>query len=261
MQKNKHLKNSNKIKILLLIVLTIIVVLGVTYMSYYLYNNYKTRKDNAEILGNVKINETDITGTKTERMLQLEELQKENEEIIGWLEIEGTNINYPVLQASDNDYYLTHNYKKEKSSTGSIFLDKDFDLINGSSNYLIYGHRSKSGLMFEDLMKYAKEDFYKEHTKVKFTTNKDDSLYEILSVFYSRVYYKSEKNVFRYYYFVNANNEQEYNDFVNNAKKVSLYDTGVTANYGEQLLTLSTCEYSQEDGRFAIVCKKVENEQ
>ncbi len=261
MQKNKHLKNSKKIKILLLIVLTTIVVLGVTYMSYYLYNNYKTRKDNTEILGNVKINETDITGTKTERMLQLEELQKENEEIIGWLEIEGTNINYPVLQASDNDYYLTHNYKKEKSSTGSIFLDKDFDLINGSSNYLIYGHRSKSGLMFEDLMKYAKEDFYKEHTKVKFTTNKDDSLYEILSVFYSRVYYKSEKNVFRYYYFVNANNEQEYNDFVNNAKKVSLYDTGVTANYGEQLLTLSTCEYSQEDGRFAIVCKKVENEQ
>lgn len=261
MQKNKHLKNSKKIKILLLIVLTTIVVLGVTYMSYYLYNNYKTRKDNTEILGNVKINETDITGTKTERMLQLEELQKENEEIIGWLEIEGTNINYPVLQASDNDYYLTHNYKKEKSSTGSIFLDKDFDLINGSSNYLIYGHRSKSGLMFEDLMKYAKEDFYKEHTKVKFTTNKDDSLYEILSVFYSRVYYKSEKNVFRYYYFVNANNEQEYNDFVNNAKKVSLYDTSVTANYGEQLLTLSTCEYSQEDGRFAIVCKKVENEQ
>ena len=261
MQKNKHLKNSKKIKILLLIVLTTIVVLGVTYMSYYLYNNYKTRKDNTEILGNVKINETDITGTKTERMLQLEELQKENEEIIGWLEIEGTNINYPVLQASDNDYYLTHNYKKEKSSTGSIFLDKDFDLINGSSNYLIYGHRSKSGLMFEDLMKYAKEDFYKEHTKVKFTTNKDDSLYEILSVFYSRVYYKREKNVFRYYYFVNANNEQEYNDFVNNAKKVSLYDTGVTANYGEQLLTLSTCEYSQEDGRFAIVCKKVENEQ
>lgn len=261
MQKNKHSKNSNKIKILLLIVLTIIVVLGGIYISYYLYNNYKTRKDNTEILSNVKIDETDITETKTERMLQLEKLQKENEEIIGWLEIEGTNINYPVLQASDNDYYLTHNYKKEKTSTGSIFLDKDFDLINGSSNYLIYGHRSKSGLMFEDLMKYAKEDFYKEHTKVKFTTNKDDSVYEILSVFYSRVYYKSEKNVFRYYYFVNANNEQEYNDFVNNAKKVSLYDTGVTANYGEQLLTLSTCEYSQEDGRFVVVCKKTENVQ
>lgn len=256
-EESKHLKNSNKIKIILLIVLTIIVILGITYILYYLYNNYKTQKDNTNILNDVKIDETNITETKTKRMLQLEELQKENEEIIGWLEIEGTNINYPVLQASDNDYYLTHNYKKETASTGSIFLDKNFDLINGSSNYLIYGHRSKSGLMFEDLMKYAKEDFYKEHTKIKFTTNKDDSVYEILSVFYSRVYYKSEKNVFRYYYFVNANNEQEYNDFVNNAKKVSLYDTGVTANYGEQLLTLSTCEYSQEDGRFVVVCKKL----
>lgn len=258
-EKGKYLKNRNKIILLLLLI--IIFVLGVGYILYYLYDSYNTKKDYADILNNVEIDKTEIKETKTERMLQLEELQKENEEIIGWLEIEGTNINYPVLQTSDNEYYLTHNYKKEKASTGSIFLDKDFDLINGSSNYLIYGHRNKSGLMFEDLIKYAKEDFYKEHTKIKFTTNKDDSIYEILSVFYSRVYYKSEQNVFRYYYFVNANNEQEYNDFVNNAKKVSLYDTGVTAKYGDQLLTLSTCEYSQEDGRFAVVCKKIEDVQ
>ena len=111
--------------------------------------------------------------------------------------------------------------------------------------------------MFQDLLKYKNEDFYKEHTKIKFTTNKEDNVYEIISVFYSRVYYKSEKNVFRYYYFVNANNEQEYNDFVNNAKKSSIYDTGINANYGDQLLTLSTCEYSQEDGRFVVVAKKI----
>lgn len=85
----------------------------------------------------------------------------------------------------------------------------------------------------------------------------ENMYHEILSVFYSRVYYKSEQNVFRYYYFVNANNEEEYNDYVYNAKKVSIYNTGVTANYGDQLLTLSTCEYSQEDGRFAVVCKKI----
>ena len=78
-----------------------------------------------------------------------------------------------------------------------------------------------------------------------------------MSVFYSRVYYKNEKNVFRYYYFVNAENEQEYNDFVNNAKKASIYDTGITAEYGEQLLTLSTCSYHTEDGRFVVVAKKL----
>ena len=260
-KKEKHSKKTNRLTKILFIFFIIIFVCGIGYLTYYLYDRNKNNKDNEEILNNIEIDESKITETKTERMLQLEKLQKENEEIIGWLEIEGTNINYPVLQTSDNDYYLTHNYKKEKASTGSIFLDKDFDLINGSSNYLIYGHRNKSGLMFEDLIKYAEEDFYKEHTKIRFTTNKDDSIYEILSVFYSRVYYKSEQNVFRYYYFVNANNEQEYNDFVNNAKKVSLYDTGVTAKYGDQLLTLSTCEYSQEDGRFAVVCKKIEDVQ
>lgn len=260
-KKEKHSKKTNRLTKILFIFFIIIFVCGIGYLTYYLYDRNKNNKDNEEILNNIEIDESKITESKTERMIQLEELQKENEEIIGWLEIEGTNINYPVLQTSDNDYYLTHNYKKEKASTGSIFLDKDFDLINGSSNYLIYGHRNKSGLMFEDLIKYAEEDFYKEHTKIKFTTNKDDSIYEILSVFYSRVYYKSDQNVFRYYYFVNAENEQEYNDFVKNAKKASIYDTGVTAKYGDQLLTLSTCEYSQEDGRFAVVCKKIEDVQ
>ena len=85
-----------------------------------------------------------------------------------------------------------------------------------------------------------------------------NATYEILAVFYSRVYYKNEQNVFRYYYFVNANNEQEYNDFVKNAKAASIYETGVSAEYGEQLLTLSTCEYSQKNGRFVVVAKKVE---
>ena len=256
-KKEKHSKKTNVLTKIIFTFFIIIFICGIGYLIYYLYGRNKNNKDNTEILNNIKVDENKITETKTKRMLQLEELQKKNEEIIGWIEIEGTNINYPVLQASDNDYYLTHNYKKEKSSTGSIFLDKNFDLVNGSSNYLIYGHRNTSGLMFEDLMKYTNEDFYKEHTKIKFTTNKEDCIYEILSVFYSRVYYKSEQNVFRYYYFVNANTEQEYQDFVNNAKKISLYNTGVTAKYGDQLLTLSTCEYSQEDGRFAVVCKKI----
>ena len=254
----RHSKQSNKVKSIILIVLSIIFIVGICYIGYYIYDCHKNKTDNTNILNNVEIDNTQIEETKTERILQLEELQKDNEEIIGWLEIEGTNINYSVCQTNDNDYYLTHNYMNENSSSGSLFLDKDFDLINGSSNYLIYGHRNKQGLMFEDLIKYAKEDFYKEHTKIRFTTNKEDSIYEIISVFYSRVYYKSEQNVFRYYYFVNAENEEEYNEFVNNAKKSSIYNIETTAKYGDQLLTLSTCEYSQEDGRFVVVAKKLE---
>ena len=258
--KSRHSKKSNnKLKKIVLLLLIVVFVCGIGYTIYYLYNSYKDKKDNTNILDNVIVDDTPATEEKTEKMLQLEELQKENNEIIGWLEIEDTNINLPVCQTTDNDFYLTHNYKKEKSKGGSLFLDKNFDLINGSSNYLIYGHRNTQGLMFEDLLKYSKEDFYNNHKTIKFTTNKDDSVYEIMSVFYSRVYYKKEKDVFRYYNFVNANNEEEYNDFVNNCKKSSIYDTSVTANYGDQLLTLSTCEYSQEDGRFVVVAKKVNN--
>jgi len=256
-ENSKKLKKDNKFKKILFIILILVLILCIVYIGHYLYYSYKNKKDNEEILNNIKIDREQITETKTERMLQLEELQKENEEIIGWLEIEGTNINYPVLQTDNNDYYMNHNYKKEYSAPGSLFLDKDFDLINGSSNYLIYGHRNKYGLMFEDLLKYEKEDFYNEHKKIKFTTNEEDSEYEILAVFYSRLYYKSEKDVFRYYYFVNAKNEEEYNDFVYNAKKASIYDTGIDAKYGDQLMTLSTCAYHTEDGRFAVVAKKV----
>ncbi len=257
---NKEESNKKK-KIILTILMSILIVIavsGIIYISYYTITSFKDKRDYADILSNIEINKDDIKEEKTERMLQLEELQKENDEIIGWLEVEGTDISYPVTQAKDNDFYLTHNYKKEYSKAGCLFLDKDFDMINGSSNYLIYGHRNKNGIMFESLLKYSKEDFYKEHTKIRFTTNKDDSKYEIMSIFYSRVYYQSEQNVFRYYYFVNAENEEEYNEYVNNCKNASIFDTGVTATYGDQLLTLSTCEYSQEDGRFVIVAKKVE---
>jgi len=110
--------------------------------------------------------------------------------------------------------------------------------------------------MFVDLLNYKNEDYYKTHKTIRFTTNEEDAEYEIISVFLSRVYYKTETDVFRYYYFINAENEEEFNEFVNNSKKASLYDIDATAQYGDQLLTLSTCEFSQKDGRLAVVAKK-----
>lgn len=255
MKKSKHTKSKSK-RIIIRTMLVIVFVISIAVLLLHLYNTNKEKQDNQNILENIKIDTAEVTEERTEKMIQLEELQKENEEIIGWLEIAETNINLPVCQAQDNSYYLTHNYKKEKATSGALFLDKDFDLDKPSTNYLIYGHRNKNGTMFEDLMKYKDEQFFKSHPTIKFTTTKEDTEYQIIAVFFSRVYYKDEQNVFRYYQFVNAENETEYNEYISNCKKASIYDTGATAEYGEQLLTLSTCEYSQEDGRFAIVAKK-----
>lgn len=241
----KKNKNSRKlVGIIFIILITLIITI------IYLYNK------NNNILNDIVIDTTKIANNKTERMLQVEELKKENEDVVGWLQIEDSNINFPVLQGSDNEYYITHNYKKEKSKDGAIFLDKDYNWDIPSSNLLIYGHNNKNGNMFQELLNYKEESYYLKHPIIKFTTINEDSNYEIISVFLSRVYYKNEKDVFRYYYFINANNEEEYNNYVSESKKASLYDTGKTAKYGDQLLTLSTCEYSQEDGRFVVIARR-----
>ena len=198
----------------------------------------------------------DTPSQKTDRMLKVEELKKQNSDIVGWLEIPNTNINYPVLQGTDNEYYMKHNYKKQKSKNGSIFLTKDYNWEIPSSNLLIFGHNLNNGTMFQELLQYSKKSFYEKHPKIRFTTVNDDSEYEIISVLKTRVFYQSEKNVFRYYYFVNAETEQEYNDFIKNAKMASLYNIDTTAKFGDQLITLSTCSYHVKDGRFAVIAKK-----
>ena len=110
--------------------------------------------------------------------------------------------------------------------------------------------------MFKDLLNYSSQNYYKKHPIIRFTTANEDSEYEIFSVFRSRVYYKSEKNVFRYYNFIDTQNEDEYNAFIKNAKKASLYDIDVTANYKDPLITLITCSYHVEDGRFVVVGRR-----
>lgn len=252
----KHFKQTTrKTRRLIYISLILLIIIATLYIVFFVKGKKETIQE-SRVLNDIQINKTEIDNHTTERMLQVKELQKENPDIVGWIEIEGTNISYPVLQGTDNSYYMTHNYKKEEVKDGSIFLDKDYDWSIPSSNLLMYGHNMGDGAMFQDLLKYEDEEFYKQHPIVRFTTPTEDAEYEIISAFKSRVYYKSEKNVFRYYFFINANNEEEYNEFVTKAKEASFYDTGKNAEYGDQLITLSTCSYHTEDGRFAVVARK-----
>ncbi len=266
-----------EIHVIIYILLSILIILSLIYIINF-FSLKQEAKEQSKLLTAIDIYETESTKeviqnisedeeeaieenieeqkNETERMLQVKELQQQNADIIGWIEIENTNINYPVLQGTDNSYYMTHNYKKEKSKNGSIFLNADYNWNIPSNNLLIYGHNLGNGMMFQELLKYEKESFYQEHPVIRFTTVEEDAEYEIISAFKSRVYYKSEKNVFRYYFFLNSESEEEYNQFVKNAKNASLYSIDATANYGDQLITLSTCSYYVEDGRFAVVGRK-----
>lgn len=193
----------------------------------------------------------------------LEEYKKllnANKKLIGWLKIDDTNIDYPVMQTSDNEYYLTHNMNQERDNNGTIFMDKDCNVLKPSTNYILYGHHMQSGKMFGRLGLYEKKSYCEEHPYIQFDTIYEKGIYQVMYVFRSRVY-SEEEVVFKYYQFIDANSEQEFDSYMDEMAAISLYDTGVTAEYGDHLLTLSTCDYQEKNGRFVVVAKKVAKEQ
>lgn len=189
------------------------------------------------------------------------EIFQQYPDIKGWLHVEGTPIDYPVLQREgDDEYYLYLDYRGVEDKRGSLILDEDSSVENGefTTNLLIHGHNMKDGSMFGELDEYRSEGYYKEHARMTLYTRDGVHEYEVIAVFESQVYYASDL-VFKYYHFFQADTEEEFRYFYDNVKKLSLYDTGITAQYGDRFLTLSTCAYHVEDGRFVVVAKEIQD--
>ena len=179
----------------------------------------------------------------------------QNSDLVGWISIPGTRIDYPVMQAKDNpNFYLKHAFDKSYSSYGVPYMQENCD-IGISDNLVLYGHHMNNGSMFSDLCKYESEDFYKEHKTIRFDTLDSFGEYEVVAAFKTVAY--SEEG-FKYYHFVRAEQEEDFDEFIAKCKELALYDTGVTAEYGDQLITLSTCEYSRTNGRMVVVAKLLE---
>ena len=270
----KYLQKKEKRRRLTIVTCMIVCMISFGYLVIY-YQEAKSSandftelaalKENTDTLRNnsyydnpsVVIRKTEKTKQEEKEILdEYKTLFNKNKKLIGWIKIEDTVIDYPVMQTVNNDYYLDHNFNQEKDKNGCIFMDYQCDVIEGSDNVILYGHHMQSGKMFGSLHKYSSEEYYQEHPKIQFDTIYEKGTYEIMYVFRSKVY--SEENVtFKYYQFINANSEKEFNSYMNDMKALSLYDTQVTANYGDKLLTLSTCDYQEKEGRFVVVAKRV----
>ena len=188
------------------------------------------------------------------------ELYKTNNDIIGWIKIDGTKIDYPVMQTlSDPEYYLHRDFNKEYSAAGTPFMDPHSDIFLPTSNFLIYGHNMKNGTMFHSLLKYDSQEFYEKHQTFKFDTiyKGGQGTYAVLAAGYSKIYPK-DSNKFKYYEYSGIASEDSFNEYVAGVKALSVIDTGVTAKFGDQLVTLSTCAYHTDDGRFFVVGKKID---
>lgn len=201
----------------------------------------------------------DSGGTSAEGIDQgLAALNAKNSDCIYWLKIPDTVIDYPVMyRPQDKDYYLNRDYNGDWSASGSLYLSEICDPERGD-NLIIYGHHMRSGTMFAHLEDYKSEDFYRDHKYIELETLNGHEDYEVIAAFTTPVYTGHD---FEYYHFAITDDEEEFDEFIHQCKKRSIYETWKTAHYGQRLLTLSTCEYSQKNGRMVVLAVQVDKDE
>lgn len=198
----------------------------------------------------------ETTAPVLEMLPEYAALYEMNPHIVGWIKIDGTVINYPVMQTPDHvDYYLKRNFNGEKSSRGCIYVREQCDVFKPSDNLTIYGHNMNDGSMFHSLKNYTYKSYWEGNNLITFDTLYERHTYQIFAVFKTTA---TMGEGFTYHLFVDAKNEEEFNEFVATCKELALYDTGITPTYGDKLICLSTCEYSEYNGRLVVVAVRID---
>lgn len=194
--------------------------------------------------------------SESELLPWYQDLHDENPDMVGWLQIEGTKINYPVMQtSSDNaNYYLYRDFDKNQSIRGSIYAAEICDVAKPSDNITLFGHNMKDGTMFAYLGNYYEKSTWEKNPLIFFDTLTESHVYKIFAVFKTS---GTDDVGFAYHLMADAENEAEFNEFVATCKELAFYDTGVTPVYGDKLICLSTCEYTIDNGRFVVAAVRI----
>ena len=191
---------------------------------------------------------------------ELQVFYEKNQELVGWITVPDTKISYPVVQSpSRPDYYLNHTFEGKWSAWGAIYVREACDVFKPSDNITLYGHHMKDGSMFSGLDKYKKKAFWETHQYIYFDTLYERHVYQVICAFKTSATYG---NGYPYHLFDDAVDEADFNQFINAIKSLAYYETGVTAHYGDKLITLSTCEYTiyengEAVGRHVVVAKRI----
>lgn len=185
---------------------------------------------------------------------EYKDLYAMNNDLVGWIKIEGTKVDYPVMQTPNSpNFYLHKSFDKDYSDRGCIYVREECDLEEPSDNVTIYGHNMLDGSMFATLHNYEDKEYWEKNSLIFFDTLTERHTYKIFAVF------KTSANVgegFSYHQFIDAASEKEFDEFVSTCKQLSkkyYYDTGITPVYGDKLICLSTCEYSLGDNSRLVV--------
>lgn len=277
--KNEHVKKKNKaIYNIALLLLFVIFCTSAIYLFKYFYSSYKSERAFNDLKDYVDADiiiasysdaptetiQNDVAGTAEEFididgryvLKKLANLYIENKDFVGWITIEGTNIDYPVMQSLyDEEYYIDKDFYRNPNSSGTLFADTSSDISKPSDVVIIYGHNMKAGTMFQNLLKYEDESFYKDHKYINFDTIYGSGRYEVIAAFRDEIYDKDYTGI-KYYDFFDAQSEAEYMAYVSYCRSKTPYKIDITAEYGDKLLCLSTCAYHSDNGRYVILAKR-----
>jgi sortase B len=259
----------------------IIICLGVfLYSAYqivaYLYDNYRSKSTYDKIreeyekqlelekeaaqptkqpvnIPNVPINPNvpstpDLSG-KRMMMDRYSSLLEINKDVVGWITVPSTVIDYPVVQAKDNDFYLRRNIHGERATAGTIFMDFRSDARAGGGHIILYGHHMRNGTMFKDLVKYKDEEFFQDQANIRFNTLYEEIEWEVFSVYVTDADFNYRQTEF--------SSVEEYLSFLNKLQSKSMFDKGIELTGDDQILTLSTCTYEYDDARFVVHARRV----
>lgn len=189
-------------------------------------------------------------------ILAYRKLSEQYPDFVGWLRIEGTNIDYPVMRSPDEpERYLHRDFYGQRSYPGTPFMLPSSDPAKPSDNLTIYAHHMKDGTMFGGLTLYEKEEGYSEQPVIEFDSLYRTGRYVIFAVFRTSL---DGGDQFKYYNYSDFADEAQFQEFVQMAQERSLYDTGIEVKYGDALLTLSTCDYHESDGRLVVMARQIE---
>lgn len=200
--------------------------------------------------------ETEPIGETEPQMLPAyEALYGMNSDIVGWLSIPGTRVDYPVMQTPDRpNYYLERNFNGSYSKHGCLYAREECDILEPSDNITIYGHNMLDGSMLAALHDYIDKDKWEENNLIFFDNLYEYHVYEIFAVFKTTA---SLGKGFQYHQLIDAESEEAFDEYIATCKELAFYDTGITPVYGDKLICLSTCEYTLANGRLVVMARRI----
>ena len=249
---------SEKIRKIVFIAAFLVLLGTMIYLINYFVEGWNAQ-DQISSAAEVWEDENSMTKNENGIFIGFEKLKEQNSDIRAWMKIEGTNINNPVYQAKNNDFYIDHDMEKRSSRYGALFIDKDARIgkESNSQNVVIYGHHMKDGTMFGPLKKYTDISFYKQHPIIDFTTLYREGKYKVFAVFITNTIEAHDNGEVFNYRKNNFADEEHFLEFIDDVKKRSIINTGVEVLGDDEIITLSTCTYEFEEARLVVMARRV----